>query len=474
MNTYAEAQRQELQPRLFLGAPSIATTRPRPKQSGLVALALPIAALTLPSVAAAHALGLSQGRYRVRADSVAVTLTFARDDLRLLLRDLDADRDGQVREVEVMMGSAAIGKAITAGLVLSLDKRPCTPDFEGARLREEDGLEITLRYDCQSPMDSAVHERRNSVKTSPEHSPRILPERSSNNPPNELRIDFSALADFRGVHRHIAQIVPPGDMAVRAERVLGRLRPSVQVSLREFADRPPSKRRGLSPDKALGLTGNASARSDIAVDLPRNAATPVEPAGATIPTRPDRSPVDREYMAYLLLGIEHILSGFDHLVFLLGLVIGGGGVRGWALMITAFTLGHSLSLALASLEIVTPRATLIEALIAASIIYIGIENLLTTGQRARRRRWRLTLAFGFVHGFGFAGALLEIGLPPGHEVLVLALFNLGVELGQLLALAALAGSLALIPQLREPRWRRRINAMIVIAGLFWLLTRVFA
>ena len=75
-------------------------------------------------------------------------------------------------------------------------------------------------------------------------------------------------------------------------------------------------------------------------------------------------------MAYLLLGIEHVLSGFDQLVFLLGPVIGGGRARDWPLMITAFTLGHSLSLALASLEILTPRAALIEALIAASIIYV--------------------------------------------------------------------------------------------------------
>ena len=426
----------------------MAKARARPVLPRLALLALPVAALALPSVAAAHSLGLSQGRYRVIADAVVVTLTFARDDLRLLIHELDADRDGRLSEVEVMMGSTVIGTTITAGLALSLDDRACTANFEGARLREEDGLEITLRYRCASPSEPMT-------------------------PPSELRIDFSALAEFRGVHHHIARVVPPREEMRQVEKILDRLRPSALISLQEFARSPQSEHTDLSLNTTEDSKSDPFERARAATDLIDKPAIRVAPAGAAASADLELPPVDREYSAYLRLGIEHILSGLDHLVFLLGLTIVGGKARSWALMITAFTVGHSLSLALATLEIYTPNSAIIEPLIAASIIYIGAENLLGTGQRPYRRRWRLTLPFGFVHGFGFAGALLEIGLPPGQEALVLALFNLGVEIGQLLALVALAGLLALMPGLREPLWSRRISAMIIAAGLFWLFARVF-
>ncbi|MCA9656913.1 MAG: HupE/UreJ family protein, partial [Myxococcales bacterium] len=185
--------------------------------------------------------------------------------------------------------------------------------------------------------------------------------------------------------------------------------------------------------------------------------------------------IDRDLAAYFALGVEHILVGVDHLVFLLGLVIVGGRTRNWVAMITAFTVGHSISLGLAALGLLAPSPALVEPLIAASIVYVGLENLLTRDLRALRRRWRITLPFGFIHGFGFAGALLEIGLPPGEEAAVLALFNLGVEVGQLAALAVIAlvlAGVAAIPGLRERPWQRVVSVGIVLAGLGWLIARV--
>ncbi len=434
----------------------------------------------LPSPTAAHQVGLSQGLYRVVAgadpagggESVAVTLTLARGELRNLAREVDQDGDGELSEVEVMLGATAIEAALVGGLRISVGERSCTPRFDGAALTEEDGLEIALRYACPPVTDPATATAgAESQRADPE--PPGPPAAEGDGP--ALRIDFPALVDL-GAHRHIARIVPPGGEEVSAERVLHRLRSQAQISLSPTST--PAKAPTSAPNPAPAKTPApapepADSRAD---ELTRRAgATTGDRAaasdGAPAPARP---PVDRELAAYFTLGVEHILSGVDHLVFLLGLMIAGGRLREWALMITAFTVGHSASLALATLELWTPPSSIIEPLIAASIIYIGLENLLRVDPAALRRRWRLTLPFGFVHGFGFAGALAEVGIKGGDGAVawVLALFNLGVEVGQLAALATMALVLRAAPQLSSPAAKRSISAAIALAGLAWLIARV--
>jgi len=518
-----------------------------------VLLALASAIVGRPSPVEAHQIGLSQGLYRVVAgdvatgggESVSVTLTLARGELRSLAREVDQDRDGEVSEVEVMVGATAIEAAIVGGLRISIDERSCTPRFDGASLTEEDGLEIVLHYECppavDGPVKSTADEPRAVAKTpgspildaaetepptpgprgrlvradavppapapsasaptdetrptrapaeagagegeglagdgrngreeafgrgswqrdDPSGSPVDAAEKSYG--PGELRIDFSALVALGGAHRHIARIIPPGSDGIRAERVLHRLRSRAHISLAPAEAPKPAptvpEPPELSPDDPDG-------RADAAKGDPPMAIT-AEPA-------PPTPPIDRELAAYFTLGVEHILSGVDHLVFLLGLVIAGGRLRDWALVITAFTVGHSASLALATLQLWTPPPSVIEPLIAASIVYIGLENLFRADPAALRRRWRVTLPFGFVHGFGFAGALAEVGITAGDGAVawVLALFNLGVEAGQLAALATMALVLRAVPQLSGPLAKRWISAAIALAGLVWLVTRV--
>lgn len=180
----------------------------------------------------------------------------------------------------------------------------------------------------------------------------------------------------------------------------------------------------------------------------------------------------RPALAYFELGVEHILIGVDHLVFLLGLVVVGGALRSLVAVITAFTVGHSLSLALATLGLWTPDARWVEPAIALSVVYVGAENLFVADARGR---WRITLPFGFIHGFGFAGVLAEIGLPAGEVGAALLLFNLGVEAGQLAALALALPLLALLRRwrgFREAEGARWISAAIVSAGLGWFVARV--
>jgi hydrogenase/urease accessory protein HupE len=165
----------------------------------------------------------------------------------------------------------------------------------------------------------------------------------------------------------------------------------------------------------------------------------------------------------LKLGVEHILTGWDHLLFLLGLILVAGRLRTLVGVVTAFTLAHSITLALAALSVFAPSPRFVEPAIALSIMYVGIENFFA---RDARKRWRITFPFGLVHGFGFAGALREISLPRPQVPIALVTFNAGVELGQL---AVLLVALPLVLSARHARWFgdrgvKALSAVIAVAG----------
>jgi hydrogenase/urease accessory protein HupE len=180
------------------------------------------------------------------------------------------------------------------------------------------------------------------------------------------------------------------------------------------------------------------------------------------------------FWQFLVLGIEHILTGYDHLCFLLGLLIAGGGIREVLKIITAFTVAHSITLALATLNFINIPPKIIEPLIAVSIIYVGIENIL---RRDLRRRWLLSFGFGLIHGCGFASALrdLNIGANGSGIAVPLLSFNLGVEVGQV-AIASLL--LPCIWKLKHQpafamRYAPACSMMVSLAGGYWLLQRVW-
>ncbi|MFY9610623.1 MAG: HupE/UreJ family protein [Blastocatellia bacterium] len=175
---------------------------------------------------------------------------------------------------------------------------------------------------------------------------------------------------------------------------------------------------------------------------------------------------------FLGLGVEHILTGYDHLVFLLGLLLAGAGLRDVAKIITSFTAAHSITLALSTFDLVAIPPGVVEPLIAVSIVYVGLENVL---RRDLKWRWLLTFGFGLVHGFGFASALRDLGLGSGAgAALPLLSFNLGVEMGQI-AIAAVV--LPLIWKLRErpvfvTGYSPVCSIMISLVGGFWLVERL--
>jgi hydrogenase/urease accessory protein HupE len=180
------------------------------------------------------------------------------------------------------------------------------------------------------------------------------------------------------------------------------------------------------------------------------------------------------FRSYLRLGVEHILTGADHLLFLLGLLVVCRRFRTVAGIVTCFTVAHSVTLALAALGVVTLPGRIVEPLIAATIVVVGIENLLRGDEP--KGRWVLTFAFGLVHGLGFASALEAIGLGTAGTSVVgpLIAFNLGVEIGQLAVAAPL---LVVLWRLRAlPAFARhgaRVTSLIVVAvGIVWLAQRL--
>jgi hydrogenase/urease accessory protein HupE len=177
---------------------------------------------------------------------------------------------------------------------------------------------------------------------------------------------------------------------------------------------------------------------------------------------------------FVAAGIHHILIGPDHLLFLVGLLLLGGGWRALVRIVTAFTVGHSITLSLAALGIVTPPASIVEPAIALSIIVVGADNLLR-GEGRDLRAW-VALAFGLVHGFGFASVLREFGLPPEALRWSLFSFNVGVELGQLAVVAVVATLLAAVRRRSQKLGRLVVvagSAVVIAAGTYWFVERVF-
>lgn len=183
---------------------------------------------------------------------------------------------------------------------------------------------------------------------------------------------------------------------------------------------------------------------------------------------------------YLMHGIDHILLGYDHLLFVFALILIVPNLRMLVTTITAFTVAHSITLALATLGVVHVPGPPVEATIALSILLLACEIARSrAGQPSLTARWPWLVAFSFglLHGFGFAGALSEIGLPRGDIPLALFTFNVGVEIGQLIFIAAVLGLLALARRVPLPdSVSRRAQPVATYAigtlAAFWFVERV--
>ena len=183
---------------------------------------------------------------------------------------------------------------------------------------------------------------------------------------------------------------------------------------------------------------------------------------------------------FLAAGVEHIFLGYDHIAFLIAIILWTSRLWPVVKAVSAFTVAHSITLSLAALDIVRIPSAIIEPAIAASIVYVAVENLRT---RKASERWREAFVFGLLHGFGFASALEELGLPRVKLITALAAFNCGVEIGQVLIVATAFGLLSAMDRwqisgvsgpVRNPAFVHAVSFAIVLLGSYWFVSRTIA
>jgi hydrogenase/urease accessory protein HupE len=200
-----------------------------------------------------------------------------------------------------------------------------------------------------------------------------------------------------------------------------------------------------------------------------------------VPSEPVFTVTESESLAevigtYTMLGVEHILLGIDHLLFVFALLLLVPGRRMLIWTITSFTLAHSVTLAAATLGYVHVPQAPVEAVIALSILFVAMEIVHWKQGRpgiTRRWPWLVAFTFGLLHGFGFAGALSEIGLPEHAIPLALLFFNVGVELGQLAFIAAVLLAWALLKRIEWPQWAWRVPVYTIGSmAAFWTIERI--
>jgi hydrogenase/urease accessory protein HupE len=222
---------------------------------------------------------------------------------------------------------------------------------------------------------------------------------------------------------------------------------------------------------AYGLFADGAAQLSVTVALGEHSETVL--LNQTRPQHTFSGKAQQNPLQYLRLGLEHILGGYDHLLFLLALILAARTLVNLMRVITAFTVAHSIALALSVLGVIALPPYLVEGVIALSIAYVALENFLRPGSKLHRR-WLAVFAFGLIHGLGFSGVIKEIGLPQSQLVTSLLNFNLGVELGQVVFVLVVWAMLDLVRRVKLEVMLRRWGS-IGVAGiaLFWLVERFF-
>ena len=375
---------------------------------------LVLGACLLAADALAHNPDTSYARLRIESDELSATFIYDVTSLLLLDPLLDADGDRSLSPAEL---------------------RASVPRVEEV-LRRSIRLEIDGMVAAFGPLEPVCW---------PTQAGPMIPERDYHAATSLVALTFATPLDH-----------PPADVWVRFEffGTLGGHHTVLSAIAHEGQDEPVIFTQE-EPDY-LFETSFTPPRAGVA---PTNADHGRRSSDETAWTRAWR---------FFLLGIEHILFGFDHILFLLALIIVGRPSELVGL-VTAFTVAHSITLALATLGWVALPPTLVESAIAGTIVFTALENLWVGDTRGR---WRTTFGFGLVHGFGFAGVLRDLGLPTDGFLRSLFAFNLGVEAGQLAIVALLA-----VPAAGLARWtygpatRRLISLAIAICGLGWLIDR---
>jgi len=417
-------------------------------------LALAVAFLAgLAAPAAAHNPDTSYARVAIGREAVAVRLTYDVSSLVRMLPGLDADGDRRITPAEL---SGAV-PAIAAFLRGHVD---CEVDGAAVRLPEPEP--VAWPPDAGPALAEADWHAPTALVTVAFRLP-------TGRPAADVWLRFAFFDELGLAHSVLGAFEQAG---TTQELLFTAFEPDYLFET-SWSAAAPTTAEPSPPSPPKGPMPAASARADgepggdaggDSGDAAPAAVPPRGPAGR----RSSQDPLLRRLALFFRLGVEHILVGFDHVLFLVALVL-VSDLSALVRIVTAFTVAHSITLGLATAGWVQPPQQAVEAAIAATIVFTALENLWI---RSAAGRWRLTFLFGLVHGFGFAGVLRDLGLPREGFLRALLAFNLGVEAGQLAIVAALALPAAAIARSRHARGIRTAASLAIAAcGLGWFLDR---
>ena len=375
--------------------------------------------LPMPRSASAHA--YSASFTKVKFTDQATTVSFSIDALSVmeLLEEVDSNNNGILEKEEMNSEREHIEELITETVVLDKDNREQEPKLKGMKLEKKDRKDfvtLTYVYPSYSPGDTVT-----------------LMDGFFKNDAATNYINLIS-ASNRG---ETSEAVLQGDN--RAWTIL-----LTEVQQEQGTDGQASSENGGTPSNNSG----------------QDSGTPVKTASST-----------SGWTAFFKLGMLHILTGYDHLLFLLALLLRKQTFKQYAAIITSFTIAHSITLSLAVLGIADLPSRFVEAAIAFSICYVAAENLF---RKEIRNRWLLTFGFGLIHGLGFAGILKEMAISKSSLASALIGFNIGIEAVQLV-LVLLA--LPLLRLLHKQKAAGKIinygSWAIILFGAFWFMERIF-
>ena len=328
------------------------------------------------------------------------------------------------------------------------------------------------------------------------------------NPDNPVNIDYRLLFEEDSAHVNLAYAYMSDATGAALQKIFDFSPPAFQTRFNannqvwQFSIKgtvnasvaenktTPAPVTSSKPDAAKKTAAKAAARKISADDSAKTARTRKDhpPAVSTVYPMPVPSSTSKaessavslntakpstwaDIREFLGLGIEHILTGYDHIAFLLALIVIGLSIRDVLKIITAFTIAHSITLLLAALEIVRLNSRFVESVIAFSICYVALENLF---KKKVNYRWLIAFGFGLVHGFGFASALQELIVGKSNLLVSVVSFNMGVEIGQLMIFFVMLPILHLLKKQFEARIiTAGTSVAVFLIGFAWLIERVF-
>ncbi|PWU19179.1 MAG: hypothetical protein C5B50_07180 [Verrucomicrobia bacterium] len=388
--------------------------------------------------ACAHDPGLSTATLRLDSSNLTAQLLFSIADVTPML-DLDTDRNGNPVKGQTASAAAKLDAMASEALEVKVDGREAQPAISHGGMDSSNNASVFLSYSL--PVCSNLVIRSKWLALMPDGHRQFFTLR---------RVEHAVVRSNRSRSA--------GEALISKSEILPLSGTKSEIDWSLVTSAATSDVGQLLVEKLLHANSDS-----VTLQLDHSE------AGSASELR------SNTFADFLVLGVKHIWTGYDHLLFLFGLLIVTRNFVSALKIITCFTLAHSITLAVATLSLVHFSSRIVEPLIAASIVYVGIENLLRGDDT--RGRWLLAFGFGLIHGFGFASVLRELGVGAngGSIVVPLVSFNLGVELGQI-AIASLV--LPIIWRLRaHPDYLRRWvpvgSAAVAVLGTWWFVQRVW-